>query len=504
MKPGRGMYCGLMERAIFYKGLNRTALVYVPRSVCDAQVAAQLLYSAVIPLVVNIHCYGCTAQNAIEGMKDQAEKYGFAILAPRGVNNSWNARDCCGDALRANLDDVGFIAALVHSLLSQRLYSSGPELVSSAVYLSGFSNGGFMSSLMGLLVAQGVMDPWFQAIAAQAGQQSDPGLYAAGRIPVPVLFYHSEIDLHVKWSGCCESAFCCCEIRKNEPVCVPMQIIFEGWSRINRCQSLSVVPLTHLFVPLPLINTSAPSLAPSSPPSPPRTWWFSSSPTPLSSTLPLSRFWYSDFEHSVLDDDDGVDDDKTEENTNNLQKELQCVRGENCSVFTALCKFRGDHGSLSGPLRDEDALSKFFMMHACKTHRGTWNVLTAHCTCTHAYPHPYNPYCLSPPLTHAPSSLVAASDSSSSPTSAVTQSPSTLTPTSQPTVPLPAELPWLSLITIIIVALVSIAVLARCCKKHRRRPHRYEAVAPSQELGEAAVQSSFDDDPTLETDELLK
>jgi polyhydroxybutyrate depolymerase len=66
---------------------------------------------------------------------------GPAILVyPAGYENSWNAGACCAGAQAANVDDVGFLADVVHQVLATQ-----PDADRARVFLIGFSNGGKMA-----------------------------------------------------------------------------------------------------------------------------------------------------------------------------------------------------------------------------------------------------------------------------------------------------------------------------------------------------------------------
>lgn len=64
---------------------------------------------------------------------------GWVVISPEGVNKSFNAGDCCGEAARSKLDDVGFLLAILDDVRERSCIDD------DRVYLTGFSNGGFMS-----------------------------------------------------------------------------------------------------------------------------------------------------------------------------------------------------------------------------------------------------------------------------------------------------------------------------------------------------------------------
>ena len=69
-------------------------------------------------------------------MADSAK---FVVAYPDGIGRSWNGHGCCGKAMRDNIDDVGFITAMVGQI------SADLPIDKSRVYAAGISNGGIMS-----------------------------------------------------------------------------------------------------------------------------------------------------------------------------------------------------------------------------------------------------------------------------------------------------------------------------------------------------------------------
>ena len=93
-----------------------------------------------LPLVLNLHGYTSNAreQEAYSGMNAVADTAGFAACYPDGVANQWNV----GWVFNRDTDDVGFLAALVDTLVARH------GLDRDRVYACGMSNGGFMSYVL--------------------------------------------------------------------------------------------------------------------------------------------------------------------------------------------------------------------------------------------------------------------------------------------------------------------------------------------------------------------
>jgi polyhydroxybutyrate depolymerase len=166
---------------VVHGGLKRSALVHIPAS-------ADL--GAPAPLVLNFHGLTSNAgqQAFFSGMTPKSDAEGFILVYPEGVQSSWNAGACCGGAIDQNIDDVGFVRALVAQLsltlcIDQR-----------RIYATGMSNGGFMSHRLACEAAD-----LFAAVApvsAVNGMDS-----CAPSRPVPVMMFNGTLDPLVAYDG---------------------------------------------------------------------------------------------------------------------------------------------------------------------------------------------------------------------------------------------------------------------------------------------------------------
>jgi poly(3-hydroxybutyrate) depolymerase len=184
-----------------------------------------------LPLGVLIHCFGCHAAMEVTKYAAEADARGMALVAPEGIASSFNAPHCCGEARRAGVDDVGFVDAVAAAAAA----ALAPWGGASGIFLTGFSNGGFLASHLADPRASGSRTRW-AAVAPVAGHE-----YAMhSREPLPVAVHHCINDGHVNASGCCAVAdgpgsTCCCGIEAH--TCVSHQTLFEHWHRVNRCRS---------------------------------------------------------------------------------------------------------------------------------------------------------------------------------------------------------------------------------------------------------------------------
>jgi len=102
-----------------------------------------------MPLVLVLHGYGGSHVYIEEwwGMADRAEEYGFFVAHPDGTidNNGarfWNATDACCNFFGSTVDDSQYLLDLIDEIKSL------VDVDDRRVYVTGHSNGGFMSYRM--------------------------------------------------------------------------------------------------------------------------------------------------------------------------------------------------------------------------------------------------------------------------------------------------------------------------------------------------------------------
>jgi polyhydroxybutyrate depolymerase len=120
-----------VEVHITHGGLPRAYRLYVPAA------AAAVPRPAV---VIALHGLNGTpsGMQTKTGLDSLANEYGFVTAYPSGRGGSWNAGTCCGTSAANQVDDVGFLAAVIADI---RL--KVPRL--GRVFVTGFSTGGMMA-----------------------------------------------------------------------------------------------------------------------------------------------------------------------------------------------------------------------------------------------------------------------------------------------------------------------------------------------------------------------
>jgi len=168
-------------------GRERSAIVHVPSRAVEMRN---------IPVVMNFHGGGGHADNEQEYslMDRAADRENFVAVYPNGTGRfgkrllTWNAGTCCAYSVINNVDDVGFIRALVADL-AERI-----PIDRRRVYATGLSNGGMMAHRLAAEAADLIA-----AIAPVAGGMVFPAITAARS--VPVMHLHSVDDPRALYTG---------------------------------------------------------------------------------------------------------------------------------------------------------------------------------------------------------------------------------------------------------------------------------------------------------------
>ncbi|MCX6302823.1 MAG: alpha/beta hydrolase-fold protein [Bacteroidia bacterium] len=130
---------GVDKKASFiHNDLERTFHIYIPSSYNE---------SVQLPLVIALHGRGGNGESMIlvtrKGFNRLAEKDEFIVVYPDGIELNWNDgrmdEEANDRAHRENIDDVGFLSALIDSMIKD--YNIDPK----RVYVTGISNGAIMS-----------------------------------------------------------------------------------------------------------------------------------------------------------------------------------------------------------------------------------------------------------------------------------------------------------------------------------------------------------------------
>lgn len=167
-------------------GRERKYLLHVPSSYNPAQPAA---------LVLAFHGGGSTPEQMVGfcGLNDKSNQQGFVVVYPKGTGrseqySSFNGGNCCGFAVKYDVDDVKFTARLLDDM--QATFNIDPR----RIYATGMSNGGVMC----YRIASELSDR-IAAIAPVAGTIGSEDCRPAR--PVPVMHFHGTRDEYIPLAG---------------------------------------------------------------------------------------------------------------------------------------------------------------------------------------------------------------------------------------------------------------------------------------------------------------
>jgi len=198
---------GRSEHSSSSGGVTRRWLLYLPRAASAG---------AALPLVFNLHGSGGTPEDqlSLSGLEALAESEGFVMVAPEGVDRTWNVPV---DAAKA--DDVRFVAELIDQV------SALTSVDRLRVYATGFSGGGRMVSQLACDLSERIA-----AVAAIGGIRF-PGPCSDAR-PMPILAFHGTADDTNPYAG------------GGRPYWgTGVEPAVAGWAEHNRCPTRSERPL---------------------------------------------------------------------------------------------------------------------------------------------------------------------------------------------------------------------------------------------------------------------
>ncbi len=155
-----------------------------------------------LPLVVVLHGGGGSGAGAarMTGFDALADEAGFMVVYPDGTDRpllhamgkpgllTWNAGSCCGYAQYKNMDDVGFIRAVVADVQKQHAVDA------KRIYATGMSNGGMLSYRLACEASD-----LFAAIGPVAGIIEIPDCKPVH--PVAVIDFQGTDDENVPLNG---------------------------------------------------------------------------------------------------------------------------------------------------------------------------------------------------------------------------------------------------------------------------------------------------------------
>ena len=185
-EPIQPLTPGDQRRTLFHDNRERSYLVHVPAAYDGARPW---------PVVFAFHG-GATDAAAMArfcGLTQKADRAGFVVVYPNGTGRrdhllTWNAGTCCGYAMWNNVDDIGFIGAVIDQLAREA------NIDLRRVYAAGMSNGAMLAYRLAAELSERIA-----AIAAIAGPMAQESCSPVR--PVPIIHFHGTDDEFAPFGG---------------------------------------------------------------------------------------------------------------------------------------------------------------------------------------------------------------------------------------------------------------------------------------------------------------
>jgi polyhydroxybutyrate depolymerase len=170
------------DGSIIVGGAARTYHVHLPPRETTA-----------LPMLLALHGGSGTGAgvSALTHLNDLADREGVLVVYPDGLRKSWADGRGVTDAERQGVDDIAFFRQLITTLQAQ--YS----IDSHRVYVTGISNGGFMTQRLGCELADRIA----AVVSVAATFSTNLAATCAPSRPLPILYVLGENDPLVPYAG---------------------------------------------------------------------------------------------------------------------------------------------------------------------------------------------------------------------------------------------------------------------------------------------------------------
>jgi len=214
---------GNHEYSLKHDGRERTYLLHIPPKYEGA---------TPLPLVMFFHGGMGTAEHGEKsyGWSEKADAEGFLVVYANGTGRTWNAIHGCGPAHKNNVDDLGFVKAMLQDL------NAKVKIDAKRIYATGMSNGAMFSYRLAAEMADtfAAVAPVAGAIGGKENAGATEKRIPAPANPVAIIIFHGKEDQHVPYGGGQTQA----GVERNRfDLSVKDAVAF--WVRANGCDAMA-------------------------------------------------------------------------------------------------------------------------------------------------------------------------------------------------------------------------------------------------------------------------
>jgi len=165
-------------------GLERTYRVYKPSQEINK-------------IIVGLHGFGGNGRSFAyyTGLQNVVDDTTLVVYpdaskpTKKGMKTGWNSGFCCGSGYFNNIDDAGFLVALIEQF--KQGYGENTK-----IFVAGFSNGAFMAQRLAVEYPE-IID----GVASISGSIGTERKALGPKQPVPILVTHGKLDKTVPFNG---------------------------------------------------------------------------------------------------------------------------------------------------------------------------------------------------------------------------------------------------------------------------------------------------------------
>ncbi len=175
------------------------------------------------PVVIVLQGDGGSINDARKlGFEELADTQGFTTIYPKTIKRQWNDGRRSDFVRETNIDDVGFIKAIIDKLVEDKV--ADPQ----RIYITGFSDGGIMAYRAACELADSVAAIAPVSASMPAGYQ----YICKPARAVPVLAINGTNDSTVPWSG---GKFNSRDYKNDNGEVLAVKMSLGFWHKRDRC-----------------------------------------------------------------------------------------------------------------------------------------------------------------------------------------------------------------------------------------------------------------------------